>query len=158
MNSSNQKSIAIERLLKNEPLKTVIDPKGEYQVCTSIAAWRSCCRVYRAGLEVDEFPPIFLNLNAKIRTHGKVTKELRTRIAREIAQTHFAKCREVKEYIDSQALRSKRRSKVMMVAVLAVCLPLLLVLMLIQASDRDRFFSLFSFYFVKVWLSILKSL
>lgn len=121
MNKDNSNNDIVERALNIKPLKTVIGPKGNYEVHTALLTWRSCCRVYHKGVKMDKFPAKCLDLNPTDQDNFQSYKERRSQLAKDITNIHFAMCKEVNQYLNQKNLRLKVMLSAFLVTFVLTC-------------------------------------
>jgi hypothetical protein len=128
---ANQKVFAVKKLLKHEPVRHMLGPDGDYEVHTSIKVnhgiWRASCEVRRNGVEIEKFPPLYIDHNPQIRHQRENLATLQLKFVREAVAAHFDRCNAVKEFIISQNQSSCLWSNIKIIVLLLVSF-LLLVL------------------------------
>jgi hypothetical protein len=128
-NVTDQKTFAVKKILKNEPVKHKLGPNGDYEVCTVIEVnrrtWRASCQVLYDGAEIEEFSPLYTDFSNQIRRQREIPEELQTRFVKKAVDIHFDRCNAVENFIASQNQSSCLRPKLKIATLLIVSFLLL---------------------------------
>jgi hypothetical protein len=126
---ADQETLTIEKLLKHEPVKHILGPKGEYEICTTIEAdhktWRTVCQVCHHGEEVKKFPSKSIDHTHQIKDLKEISEALQVEFIQEAASIHHAYCNAVKDHIADLPQRSSSLIDQKMVVLLIVSILLL---------------------------------
>lgn len=128
---SDQEALTVEKLLKHEPVKQILGPKGEYEICTTIEAdhktWRAMCQVRHKGIAIDKFPPKYIDHTHQIEDLKEIPETLQAEFIQEAASIHDAYCNAVKDHIAELPQRSNSRLNQKIVVLLTAFFLLLAV-------------------------------
>lgn len=111
---TEQETLVVKKLLKNEPVKHKMGPDDEYEVCTLVDMkernWHAVCEVRHKGREIEEFPPKYTDYTYQIQNIEEIPEVLQTEFIQEVAAIHCNYCNVIKDYITQRPKRSRSRS------------------------------------------------
>ena len=126
---TDQETLTVEKLLKDEPVKHILGRKGEYEICTTIEAnhktWRAVCQVCRHGEAIKRFPSKTIDHTHQIKDLKEIPEALQTKFIQEAASIHHAYCNAVKDHIAELLQRSGSKLNQKVVVLLTVSFLLL---------------------------------
>ena len=126
---TDQETLTVEKLHKYEPVKRILGPKGEYEICTTIEAdhktWRTVCQVFHNGKAIKKFPSKYIDHTHQIRDLKEIPEALQAEFIQEAASIHHAYCNAVEDHIAELPQRSSSRLNQKVVVLLTVSFLLL---------------------------------
>jgi hypothetical protein len=122
---SDQEAFTVEKLLKHEPVKHILGPKGEYEICTTVEAnhktLHAVCQVRHNGEATKKFPSKTIDHTYQIQDQKEIPEALQAEFIQEAASIHDAYCNAVKNHIAELPQHSSSGLNQKVIVLLTVC-------------------------------------